>query len=43
MGPVFIEIIVSTGSRSNLGRPNIIPSKNKANFMKYIEQEVYIS
>ncbi len=37
-GPIFIEIVVSIGSRPDLGRPNINPNQNKINFMKYISK-----
>lgn len=35
-GPVFLEVIVSSSSRPNLGRPNVPPSANKENFMSYL-------
>tara|TARA_Y100000590_G_scaffold470532_1_gene666085 strand:- start:2117 stop:3262 length:1146 start_codon:yes stop_codon:yes gene_type:complete len=35
-GPSFLEIKVKIGSRFDLGRPNIKPSDNKKNFMKYV-------
>jgi len=38
-GPIFLQIKVSKGSRSNLGRPNISPIENKKNFMKFLKDE----
>lgn len=37
-GPVFMEIIVKKGSRSNLGRPKESPLKNKELFIKNIKK-----
>lgn len=36
VGPIFIEVCVSLGSRSNLGRPTTTPIENKNSFMHYI-------
>jgi phosphonopyruvate decarboxylase len=35
-GPIFLEIKISKGSRSNLGRPTSSPEQNKLTFMKEI-------
>ena len=35
--PALIEIRVKTGSRDDLGRPDIKPEENKINFMKNLE------
>lgn len=35
-GPVFLEVRVGGGSRSDLGRPATTPKENKARFMKFI-------
>ncbi|XP_048242584.1 phosphonopyruvate decarboxylase-like [Haliotis rufescens] len=35
-GPVLMEIKLSVGSRSNLGRPTRTPIENKSDFMKYL-------
>jgi phosphonopyruvate decarboxylase len=35
---VFLEILCQTGSRSDLGRPNISPIENKANFMGFLQE-----
>lgn len=37
-GPVFIEVRVNTNSRANLTRPTIHPSKNKKNFMSFLDE-----
>jgi len=37
-GPAMLEIKVNKGSRSNLGRPTIIPIKNKKEFMKFLKK-----
>jgi phosphonopyruvate decarboxylase len=34
-GPALLEILVSKGSRPNLGRPTLTPHENKLNFMKH--------
>ena len=39
-GPVFIEVLVAIGSRSDLMRPNIKPIENKQNIMKYLNTVV---
>lgn len=39
-GNVFIEIKVSVGSRSNLGRPSHTPEENKKIFMDYLGSEL---
>ena len=33
-GPIFLEIFISQGARSTLGRPTLTPKENKANFVK---------
>ncbi|MES2205270.1 MAG: phosphonopyruvate decarboxylase [Pseudomonadota bacterium] len=33
-GPLLLEILVESGSRSNLGRPKTQPNENKTSFMK---------
>ena len=38
MAPVFIEILVSKGSRSDLGRPASSPIENKKAFMALLEE-----
>ena len=38
MGPVFIEILVSKGSRPDLGRPKSSPIENKKAFMALLEE-----
>ncbi len=38
-GPSFIEILVNKGARKNLGRPTISPKNNKANFIKFVNDE----
>lgn len=38
-GPVFIEIFVSSGSRSDLIRPDTSPSHNKEQFMNALKSE----
>jgi phosphonopyruvate decarboxylase len=35
-GPIFLEVKVKTGARSDLGRPNLKPSDNIINFTKSI-------
>ncbi len=35
--PAFIEVNISIGARSDLGRPRIAPSDNKVNFMKFVQ------
>jgi len=37
-GPVFIEVKIRKGSRSDLGRPTISPQNNKMNFMDYVSK-----
>ena len=36
-GPVFLEIIIKKGARSDLGRPNSSPKENKRLFMKSLK------
>lgn len=36
-GPILIEVAVSKGARSNLGRPKESPQENKAVFMEFIK------
>ena len=36
-GPVFVEVIIKKGSRSNLGRPKSAPKDNKELFMKNLK------
>ena len=36
-GPNFLEIIIRSGSRKNLGRPTIKPVDNKKSFMDYLK------
>lgn len=38
-GPLFVEVKISIGSRSNLSRPNVSPEINKINFMKDIVEK----
>ena len=38
-GPVFVEINVRNGSRSDLSRPTIHPSKNKESFMQFLDED----
>jgi phosphonopyruvate decarboxylase len=38
-GPVFVEIIVTTGSRKDLGRPKESPQENKKVLMNFIKEE----
>ena len=38
MAPVFIEILVSKGSRPDLGRPTSSPIENKKAFMALLEE-----
>ncbi len=37
-GPVLLEIKVSKGSRSNLGRPTTTPIQNKEEFMRFLRK-----
>ena len=37
-GSVFIEVMIKSGSRKDLGRPTISPIENKYMFMKEIEE-----
>ncbi len=37
-GPAFLEISVSCGSRSDLGRPKEKPAENKEIFMRFVEE-----
>ncbi len=36
--PALIEVMVKTGARDNLGRPNIKPVDNKKDFMKNLSE-----
>lgn len=36
-GPIFFEIFIATGSRSDLGRPKSSPKQNKESFMKHVQ------
>ncbi|MEW6708798.1 MAG: phosphonopyruvate decarboxylase [Candidatus Riflebacteria bacterium] len=38
-GPVFIEAIIKPGSRKNLGRPTSTPAENKAELMRFIDEQ----
>lgn len=38
-GPVFIEVMSSTGARADLGRPTTTAMENKLNFMDYLRHE----
>jgi phosphonopyruvate decarboxylase len=38
-GPVFLEVIIRKGSRSDLGRPTRSPIENKENFRDYVGKE----
>ena len=38
-GPTYIEIMVSLGARSDLGRPKESAVENKENFIKKINEE----
>ena len=38
IGPSFMEIKIKSGSREDLGRPNIKPLENKKSFMKFLEK-----
>jgi len=38
VGPSFLEIKISPGSREDLGRPTIKPVDNKQDFMKFLEK-----
>lgn len=38
-GPVFLEVRVQKGARSNLGRPTSTPIENKENFMRFLRDE----
>ncbi len=37
-GPSFLEVKICPGSRTNLGRPTIGPTENKANFMRFLKK-----
>lgn len=37
-GPIFLEIKISVGSRSDLGRPTISSQENLANFLEFFRQ-----
>lgn len=37
-GPIFLEIVVSNSSRSNLGRPKTSPIQNKLDFMNFLQE-----
>lgn len=39
IGPVFMEILVTKGSRKDLGRPKESPKDNKELFMNYLNEE----
>lgn len=39
-GTRFLEILVSLGSRDDLGRPTTTPKDNKAALMKYLKEEI---
>ncbi len=39
-GTRFLEILVSLGSRDDLGRPTTTPKNNKAALMKYLKEEI---
>lgn len=36
-GPVFLEVKVKKGSRSDLGRPTVSPQENKKAFMEFVQ------
>jgi len=36
-GPSFLEVIVKSGSKANLGRPTIKPIDNKKSFMNFLK------
>lgn len=38
-GPLFLEIFIQNGSRSDLGRPKESPVENKLLFMKQLNDE----
>ncbi len=38
-GPVFIEAPIKPGSRKNLGRPTSTPAENKAELMRFIDEQ----
>jgi phosphonopyruvate decarboxylase len=38
-GPVFLEVLVKTGARSDLGRPVETPRENKIAFMNYVQRQ----
>lgn len=38
-GPVFLEVMSSTGARADLGRPTTTAMENKRNFMEYLRHE----
>ena len=37
-GPVFLEVKVSIGARTDLGRPSTTPQKNRQDFMCFLEE-----
>lgn len=37
-GPVFLEVVVKKGARSELGRPKETPIENKMAFMEYVQR-----
>ena len=39
-GTRFLEILVSLGSRDDLGRPTTTPKDNKAALMKYLKEGI---
>ena len=38
VGPSFLEIKISVGSRSDLGRPTSTPQENKLAFMRWLKE-----
>jgi len=38
-GTVFIEVLISKGNRSDLGRPRTSPIENKEEFMRFLSKE----
>jgi phosphonopyruvate decarboxylase len=38
VGPFFLEVDVSTGSRPDLGRPKTTPIENKTGFMEFLRR-----
>ena len=38
-GPAFLEVIIKTGSRENLGRPKNNPIQNKNLFLEYLKSK----